>query len=93
MTDEIILIGYLQPIYPRVIGETRLIGDFHLGQEIQLHGTSFRLNINYVPSNPKREKLVRLLVPTQEVPNSFWNHPETNKLKEEKPEIQEEFPF
>lgn len=85
-------------------GEPRLVGllsghdlplDMIVGEEIVVRGHRFGLSVSYVPANPKRETLVPILVPREELAENFWGGSVKKmvSIKKKFPTSQEEWPF
>lgn len=93
-----IIIGYPAMGEPNVIGtlaDHSLPDDILIGATVLVNGKKFTFNISYVPSNPKRERLVPILQPKEKLDDSFWDHGATRvevKTVPQKPK-QEEWPF
>lgn len=93
-----LIVGYPARGEPLVLGTISGHGlpeDLLIGTPVEIRGHIFTVNVSYVPHNPKREKLVMLLVPRDKLDDSFWTGSATKA--EEKPAPppakQEEFPF
>lgn len=93
-----IIIGYLAIGEPLVLGTLANHGlpeDLLIGTSVEICGLLFTVNVSYVPANPKREKLVTILVPKEKMGDDFWTGDAT-KAEEKAPSPptkQEEFPF
>ncbi len=91
-------IGYPARGEPLILGTLSghgLAEDLLIGTSVNVKGRLFTVNVSYVPHNPKREKLVVLLVPKETLEDDFWGG-ETARIQQEKPKAppkQEEFPF
>jgi len=93
-------IGYPARGEPLILGTLSghgLAEDLLIGTSVNVKGRLFTVNVSYVPHNPKREKLVVLLVPKETLEDDFWGG-ETARIQAPKPVApvptkQEEFPF
>lgn len=83
-------------------GEPILLGCFHnpdlpddliIGHAVKLFGKLFTVDVSYVPSNPKEERVIPLLVPKEELPIEFWAFPDVVKFESVQPTKEEEYPF
>lgn len=93
-----LIIGYPARGEPLILGtmvEHNLPSDLIIGSYVSFKGKMFVVNVSYVPHNPKREKLVMLLEPKEELGEDFWNDGNVSKEEVRKPPVvsQEEFPF
>lgn len=96
LTDPV-PIGYPARGEPLILGWLSghgLDSDLLIGTTVTVKGHAFTVNVSYVPHNPKREKLVVLLVPKEKLEDDFWS----GNLKRQEKEIppapkQEEWPF
>lgn len=93
-----IIIGYLAIGEPVVLGSLTNHGlpeDLLIGTTVEVNGRLFTFNVSYVPHNPKREKLVSILVPKERLEADFWtgNLTKAEEKPVPPPAKQEEFPF
>jgi hypothetical protein len=90
-------IGYPAREEPLLLGSLSSHGlpkDLLIGTRVEIRGKSFSVNVSYVPANPKREKLVVILVPREKLDSDFWGENVVRaEEKIEPPKKQEEFPF
>jgi hypothetical protein len=93
-----VIIGYPARGEPLVLGTLAGHGlpeDLLIGTTVEIRGRLFTVNVSYIPDNPKREKLVTLLVPKEKMEDDFWTG-SAKRVEPEKPKVppkQEEFPF
>jgi hypothetical protein len=93
-----IIIGYLAIGEPVILGSLRdhgLPDELLIGATVKVNGRLFTFNVSYVPNNPKRERLVSILVPKEKLDADFWtgNISKAEEKKTPPPPKQEEFPF
>ena len=90
-----IMIGYPAKGEPILLGCLRnhdLPEELFVGTPIHIHGKRFTLDVSYVPHNPKKERLIPLLVPKEELPIEFWAG-NAVKFESVTPTKEEEYPF
>ena len=66
-----IMIGYPahgEPITLGYLHKHNLPEDLVIGASVKIHDKRFTVNVSYVPHNPRKERLIPLLVPKEE----FW---------------------
>ena len=93
-----IIIGYLAVGEPLVLGSLKNHGlpeDLLIGTLVEVNDRLFTFNVSYVPHNPKRERLISILVPKERLDADFWtgNVTKAEEKKAPPPPKQEEFPF
>jgi hypothetical protein len=96
-TDPI-MIGYLAIGEPIILGWLKNHGfrsDMLIGTVLNVNGRFFTFNVSYIPNNPKRQRLVGILIPMEELDADFWtgNVIEVENKKPIPRPKQEEFPF
>lgn len=62
-----IIVGFPAYDEPRVIGQLveHGLSEVVIGQIVSVRGKQYRVNVSYVPGNPKRERLVWVLEPSR----------------------------
>ncbi len=93
-----VIIGYPARGEPLVLGSLSGHGlpeDLLIGTPVVVNGRRFVVNVSYIPHNPKREKLVVLLEPKENLEADFWTGSATKAAEKPPapPAKQEEFPF
>lgn len=100
MPDPVI-VGFPERGGPRVLGFVRghLLTDPLIGTSLRFQTLAgeaiFRVNVAYVPDNPKREKLILILEPMSPLPSDLWDSQGFERVEGEPPPalVQEEWPF
>lgn len=95
---DTLIIGYPaigEPIILGFLTGHELPEDLLIGTPVKVNGHRFVVNVSYIPHNPKREKLVSILVPKERLEADFWtgNLTKAEEKPVPPPAKQEEFPF
>ena len=91
-----IMIGHPAKVEPILLGcvyNSDLPDHPYVGNSVHVHGKLFTFNVSYVPSNPKKERVIPLLVPKEELPPEFWTMPGVERFESTQPTKEEEYPF
>lgn len=88
-----IMIGYPahgEPIALGYLHKHNLPEDLIIGASVKIHDKRFTVDVSYVPHNPRKERLIPLLVPKEELPIEFWAG---NAVRVQSSTKKEEYPF
>ena len=82
-----------EPILLGCLHKHNLPEDLIIGTPVHLYGKRFNVDVSYVPHNPKKERLIPLLVPKEELPIEFWTMQNLKRFESVQPTKEEEYPF
>lgn len=94
--SDSIMIGHPakgEPILLGCVHNLDLPDHLYIGRSVHLYGRLFTFDVSYVPSNPKKERVIRLLVPKEELPPEFWTMLGVERFEPTQPTKEEEYPF
>ena len=95
--SDLIMIGHPakgEPILLGCVHNLDLPDHLYIGKSVHVYGRLFTFDVSYVPSNPKKERVIPLLVPKEDLPPEFWTMLGVERFESTPPPTkEEEYPF